>query len=211
MTAFFENIITAARRATVFAFAFALILFCQFIPAIGIAGAQSPAASSSLQDFLACQEIKKRKARYKCYDALERADAPATVPPAAAMPSATAAPPTAAAAPVSAPPAAAVPQATTASPVMDEAAERRDFGLPESKRERKGPETLMVHIVSATLGQSGKWTFRTSDGQIWRQTNAKRVVFRSQSFQAEISRAPLSGFYFRPADQKLRLRVKRIR
>lgn len=177
-------IIRSVRRLPLFLVAFALLLFCQLIPANGVANAQSPAAKASLEDFLACQEIGKKKARYKCYDALEAGEA--------APPSATAAPPTAAA-------------------VSAAEQKRQDFGRPAYAKEDKEDTALVVQVVSASLGRSGKWTFRTSDGQIWRQVNSRRARFREQSFEAEISKAPVSGFYLRPADQKLRLRVRRIK
>lgn len=153
------------------------------LPGAGAANAQSADAQSMQDGILVCQRIEKRKARYRCYDALESGDAVEsgdTVPAVAAA-------------------------------IPDPVAERRDFGQPEYAREKKGIETLTVQIVSATLGRSGKWTFRTSDGQIWRQVNAKRVRFSKQNFEAEISKAPLAGFYFRVPGKKLRLRVKRIK
>ncbi len=190
MTKIVDIIFRRTNWSAVFAPAFSLVLICQLMPVAGTASAQSPAGVASLEDFLACQSIEKRKARYRCYDALERGDAPAAaVPPAAVLPTVSAAVATA----------------------PDAAQDRRDFGKFAYAKEKKERESLTVQIVSATKGGTGLWTFRTSDGQIWRQVNSKRVRFRSQSFEAEISKAPLGGFYFRPADQKLRLRVKRIK
>lgn len=161
--------------------AFTLLLFCQLIPAAGVANAQSSAAGASLQDFLACQTIEKRKARYKCYDALESGD---RVPSAAT---------------------------TSASAVPDAAKQREEFGQPAYVKESGDLQALTVQIVSATLGRSGKWTFRTSEGQVWRQVNSRRARYRDQNFEAEISKAPLSGFYFKQVGEKIRLRVKRIK
>lgn len=189
MAVIISNICKCTRQRPALAPLLAALLFglllSRALPGAGAANAQSTDAQSMQDGILACQRIDKRKARYRCYDALESGDA-------------TPAPAVAAAPPV-------------ATAIPDPAAERRDFGQPAYAREKKGVDALTVQIVSATLGRSGKWTFRTSDGQIWRQVNAKRVRFSKQNFEAEISKAPLAGFYFRVPGKKLRLRVKRIK
>ncbi len=183
MTVTISNICKCTRQRPALAPLLAALLFSLILspalPGAGAANAQSTDAQSMQDGILACQRIEKRKARYRCYDALESGDA--------------------------------TPAPAVAAAVPNPAAERRDFGRPTYAKEKKGPETLTVQIVSATMGRSGKWTFRTSDGQIWRQVNTKRVRFSKQNFEAEISKAPLAGFYFRVPGKKLRLRVKRIK
>lgn len=204
MTTIVDIIFRRAHWSAVFAPAFSLVLICQLIPAVGTASAQTPAATASLKEFLACRSIEKRKARYRCYDALERGDAPAAAMPApAAMPPA-AVSPTAAAAAASTPPAA-------GPAVPDEAMASRDFGLPERRKEKKGTEAISVEIVSVKRNAYGYWIFRTSDGQVWRQVDNKRARFRQQSFLAEIRKAPITGYLIVPEGMKLKMRVRRIK
>jgi hypothetical protein len=169
----------------------AAVLLGSTMSLAGSANAQSADTSAFKDGILACQRIEQREARFRCYDALERGDAPAAVVTPAI--------------PAGTPPAA-------APAVSEQAQQQRDFGRSESKKEKKSIQSVSVEIVSAKRNAYGYWVFRTSEGQAWRQVGgSKSISFRDLPFQAEISKALLSGFYFRPGGRKIRFRVKRIK
>ena len=67
-------------------------------------------------------------------------------------------------------------------------------------------------ITECQQGRDGRWYFRFSDGQVWKQSNLDRQRFKECSFQATISR---DGFGYKMAidveGKKKTIRVSRVK
>ena len=53
--------------------------------------------------------------------------------------------------------------------------------------------------------------FTTEDGQVWRQSDSKRVFPRSEQFQATIKKGMMGSFFLQIDGIRRNIRVKRIR
>ena len=83
-----------------------------------------------------------------------------------------------------------------------------DFA-PLKKERRKLPDKLSVQLVFIEKNKSGKWIVRTSDQQVWRQTDNQKIRLR-QGQQAEITKGSFGSFFLKTENQNKRIRVKRI-
>ena len=93
-----------------------------------------------------------------------------------------------------------------AAPSPDDA--RRRYGLRESAR--KEPKTLDLTIVSAQPDRSGRWIFESADGQVWVQTDRRRVRLTRLPVAARIEKSFFGSYFLDlegvPADIRVRRR-----
>ena len=113
------------------------------------------------------------------------------------------APPRAQPEPDPAPAIAAVPPNPAAS--TDDASE---FGL---RAERVEPDEITVTVVEVSQDLLGKHIFKTEDGQIWMQTDNRKVRFRDMPFDARIRGGSMGSYFLQSVGGGAALRVKRAR
>ncbi len=174
------------------------------ILATGLAVGASTAAlaqdrAALLAGMKACLEKTVSTHRLACFEKLAQ-EALGEVRPTpeataeAASPAATF-PPAAAEAASTAPPAAPSQPAVKRTPAAASSSDdvRTRYGLRESKREE--PKTLALTIVSAQPDRNGQWIFESADGQIWVQTDRRRVRLTRLPVPARIEKS-FFGSYF---------------
>nr|WP_010131427.1 hypothetical protein [Microbulbifer agarilyticus] len=83
------------------------------------------------------------------------------------------------------------------------------FGQEEKRAIAEAPESITAIIESAQKGAYGKYTFTLDNGQVWRQTDSGRTIWRGGE-QVTVERGALGSFFMRKADGGRALRVKRI-
>lgn len=77
-------------------------------------------------------------------------------------------------------------------------------GEPESELDR-----VQFTLARADQGRDGKWILRTSEGQVWRQTDQKRLTREPRAgSRAEVRNAAL-GSFFMNIDGQTAIRVRR--
>lgn len=189
-----------------FGLATALLLTGALPSASALAQNELSAALQALE----CVRIEQDRERLRCYDAALRAPAPAArqpqadAPPAARTPQRREAEP----APPPARAAAAAPAATPATPASPTAAAAPSRAA--AARSQPTTETIRVRIVSVRRDNTANATFVTDDGQVWRQTDGRRVNLDEPPFAAEIRPGALGSSFLVP-DGKRAIRAHRER
>lgn len=91
-------------------------------------------------------------------------------------------------------------------------------GTPEAKvealvaREEKAASELDVTITAASRNSSGRWVFTFDNGQVWRQTESKRIqVPRNKPFPAVLADGAFGSLNLFLDGQKRAVKVKRLR
>ncbi len=165
--------------------------------------ARAQDSAALLAGMKACLETTVSSRRLACFEKLARealgetrqapeAAAEATAAGATALPGAPAEP--------------AVKRTPAAAPSPDDV--RARYGLRESAR--KEPKTLALTIVSAQPDRSGRWIFESADGQVWVQTDRRRVRLTRLPVAARIEKSFFGSYFLDlegvPADIRVRRR-----
>ncbi|GAB2518208.1 hypothetical protein [Microbulbifer agarilyticus] len=84
------------------------------------------------------------------------------------------------------------------------------FGHEEKKAIEEAPESITAVISAAQKGAHGKYTFTLDNGQVWRQTDSGRTIWRGGE-EVTLERGALGSFFMRKSSGGRSLRVKRIK
>ena len=158
----------------------------------------APAQSQDLgKAITSCASITEDDARLTCFDALAAMMGEVPVAEAANAPAAKNAPAAATAAVV---------VAATAAPLTD------DIG--KERVEPKDPEEqprYASHVISCKESiQSGQYYFILDNGQVWKQSNYRRLGFKNCDFDIEISKGTFGYQMYIPSKDRS-VRVARIK
>ncbi len=111
----------------------------------------------------------------------------------------------------SSPPEADAPPSTVeATPVLtdDASLTNENFGLKE-QRPPTEVNTIQVTVTSVRKNLSNKFIFETEDGQVWLQTDQRKVRYGNTPFKAEIRPASMGSFFLKPDSGGVSVRVRR--
>jgi hypothetical protein len=97
--------------------------------------------------------------------------------------------------------------APAAEPTPDEEA---IFGLKNKQRENR-PDKLQLKWTRKKKDTFGKWIIFMENGQVWHQTDTRRISFRNSEQLVVISRSFGGGFFLAEPDNRVRIRVKRVK
>ena len=92
---------------------------------------------------------------------------------------------------------------------LHQIAEQR-FGHEERDAVQEAPESISATITDAVESAHGKYTFTLDNGQVWRQTDSGRAIWRGGE-QVTLERGALGSFFMRKTTGGRSLRVKRIK
>ncbi|MFV8781718.1 hypothetical protein ACNKU7_04785 [Microbulbifer sp. SA54] len=83
------------------------------------------------------------------------------------------------------------------------------FGQEQKAVIEDAPESIRATISEAQKGAYGKYTFALDNGQIWRQVDSNRVIWKGGE-QIELDRGMLGAFYMRKTSGGRSVKVKRV-
>jgi len=83
------------------------------------------------------------------------------------------------------------------------------FGQEEKAAIDEAPEAITAAITDSVKGAYGKYTFRLDNGQIWRQLDNTRIIWK-EGEQVNVERGALGSFLMRNVRGGRTVRVKRI-
>ena len=88
-----------------------------------------------------------------------------------------------------------------------------EFGRPPVRQAptQTNDDEIHVTIVSWKKYSYNKWVFTTSDGQVWRQMDDRRIHLRGSQVGATIRKVMMGGFRLKLDGQSWGTRVKRVR
>ena len=170
-----------------------------------------PAQSQDLAKALeGCASIAENNARLTCFDAItallvDGQDAEDVVAPAAVA----AAPAAVSAAPVevsTAPVAATTTPAAGPVPLTDVVGKERVEPKKADEREKYSASV----VACQESAQSGQYYFTLENGQVWKQSNYRRLSFRDCKFDIEISKGSLGYNMYIPSKDRS-VRVARVK
>ncbi|MCA0900744.1 hypothetical protein [Microbulbifer agarilyticus] len=84
------------------------------------------------------------------------------------------------------------------------------FGQEEKRAIEEAPESITATIEIAQKGAYDKYTFTLDNGQVWRQTDSGRTIWRGGE-RVTLERGALGSFFMRKTEGGRALRVKRIK
>jgi len=163
-----------------------------------------PAQSQDLAKALkGCASIVENDARLKCFDAVAalmgdgQGEAQAVEPAAVAAASAVVS---------TAPVVASTAPATGPIPLTDEVGKERVEPKKADEREKYSSRV----VACQESAQSGQYYFTLDNGQVWKQSNYRRLGFRDCAFDVELSKGSLGyNMYIPSKDRSIRVgRVK---
>lgn len=165
----------------------------------------SPVAGqeATAQDFLKCDAIADGSDRLRCYDELSRQRRAAT-PEQPAQEPATSTPPDVAteAGPKS---------SNDPAPKKEVAPVPDDLGLSSLARDDdKAKESFRSKVVACRNGAKGKVFFFLDNGQVWQQSDERRVTFEDCSFAVTITK-DLFGYKMQPDSNVRAVRISRVK
>ena len=170
-----------------------------FILAVSLSGR---AAELSLES---CAAIEDPGERFTCYDTLAgrlpadkaKADETASVSIDPAKPKTD----------VIAP---AAPAATQIAPAVEPTPEAEAiFGLEHKQKPKENK--LQLRWTRKEKDARGKWIIFLENGQVWRQTDTRRIDFNNPEQWVVVSRGFAGGFFLAEPDSRIRIRVKRVK
>lgn len=142
-----------------------------------------PAGKASAQEdpYLKCADIKKSKARLKCYDAILQEQHPEAVQK--------------------------IEEATQLQAREDFALQ----SVPDKEKGVKRLKYVDVVIVDYTKDRYGKWILVTADGQVWKQTDSLSLQLKGQNIKGRFKRSMAGAYFFSLEGKKYGIKVKRSR
>jgi hypothetical protein len=178
-----------------------------------LTGSLASAQQGEPRDYSDCDGIAEDAARLACYDEVsrQRKAPPAELAPSREREVIADEPPEAPAepAPVEPLPVEPSPAAASASEEVREVPE--DLGLsPGERGEDTSKESFRARVVDCRLGNAGKIYFIFDNGQIWQQSDERRVRLDDCDFAATISK-DMFGYKLRPEDGGRGVRISRVR
>ena len=84
------------------------------------------------------------------------------------------------------------------------------FGLKNKAKEDK-PDKLQLKWTSKKKDARGKWIIFLENGQVWRQTDTRRIDFTNSEQWVVVSRGFAGGFLLAEPGSHNRIRVKRVK
>lgn len=90
----------------------------------------------------------------------------------------------------------------------DAVAVDENFGL-KATRPREETNAVQVTVTSMRKSLTNKFVFATADGQVWLQTDQRKIRYGDVPFEAEIRPASMGSFFLRPVAGGLSIRVRR--
>lgn len=109
-----------------------------------------------------------------------------------------------------------VPTAPAATPTVPAVEPKPDveaaFGLKHGQTPNKDrTDELKFKWARKKKDAHGKWVIILENGQVWRQTDTRRLIFENSEHWVIISRGFGGGFFLKEPGSKLRIRVKRVK
>jgi hypothetical protein len=83
-----------------------------------------------------------------------------------------------------------------------------NYGLKEPRLPAEA-NTLQVTVTSVRKNLSNKFVFETAAGQVWLQTDQRRVRYKDTPFEAEIRPASMGSYFLKPVSSSVSVRVRR--
>ncbi len=83
-----------------------------------------------------------------------------------------------------------------------------NYGLKEQRPPQEA-NTIQVTVTSVRKNLNNKFVFETEDGQVWLQTDQRKVRYGDMPFKAEIRPASMGSFYLKPDSGGVSVRVRR--
>ena len=96
----------------------------------------------------------------------------------------------------------------TSVPADDTPVANENFGL-KAKRPPKEENAIQVTVASVRKNLNNKFVFETENGQVWLQTDQRKVRYRDIPFEAEIRPASMGSFFLKPVVGGVSVRVSR--
>ncbi|MBY6210997.1 hypothetical protein KUV95_05500 [Microbulbifer agarilyticus] len=87
---------------------------------------------------------------------------------------------------------------------------KQRFGQEEKKAIEEAPESITAVISSAQKGAYSKYTFTLDNGQVWRQIDSGRAIWRGGE-HVTLERGAMGSFFMRKTGGGRSLRVKRVK
>ncbi|MEE8259029.1 MAG: hypothetical protein V3R20_05020 [Sphingomonadales bacterium] len=142
-----------------------------------------PAGKASAQEdpYLECADIKKSKARLKCYDAVLQKQHPELIEK--------------------------IEEAAKVQAREDFALQ----SVPDREKGEKRLKYVDVVIVEYAKDRFGKWLLITEDGQVWKQTDSLSLQLRGQKIKGRFKRGLAGSYFFSLEGKKYGIKVKRVR
>ena len=163
-----------------------------------------PAHSQDLAKALkGCASIAENDARLTCFDALAAVLVDDQVEVQAVEPIAVAA---ASAVVAAAPVVASTAEGTGPAPLTDEVGKERIEPKEADEREKYSSRV----VACQESAQSGQYYFTLDNGQVWKQSNYRRLGFRDCAFDIEISKGSLGYNMYIPSKDRS-VRVARVK
>jgi len=160
-------------KILLFSFGLGIVFFSFTFPA-GKAFAQE-------DPYLKCADIKKSKARLKCYDAILQEKNPEVVEK--------------------------IEEATKVQAREDFALS----SVPDKEKGEKRLKYVDVVIIDYTKDRYGKWILVTDEGQVWRQTDSLSLQLKGQNIKGRFKRSMAGAYFFNLEGKKYGIKVKRTR
>jgi hypothetical protein len=178
------------------------LIIAIFLFAVSLSG---QAATQSLES---CAAIENPVERLACYDRLAGRLPADTAKASGTAPSAV--DPVAPKVDVIVPAAPAVtPTAPEVEPTPDAEA---IFGLEHKQKPEEGrPDELQLKWTKKKKDAYGKWIITLENGQVWRQTDSTRFIFKNSQQWVVVSRGFAGGFFLGEPERNKRIRVKRVK
>ena len=148
--------------------------------AIAIVLPTTPALAQE-DPYLQCADIKKSKARLKCYDDILSAQHPEVV------------------------------QKIEKATKTQQRADFALTSVPEENRDVEKLKYVDVVIVKYYQDRYKKWRLVTEDGQVWKQVDSLNINMRGETIKGRFKRGLAGSYFFSLAGNKYGIKVQRIR
>ena len=104
-----------------------------------------------------------------------------------------------------------VPAVTSTLPAVEKTPDAEAvFGLEHKSKEER-PDKLKLKWTQKKKDAYGRWIITLENGQVWRQTDSKRFIFRNSEQWVVVSRGFASAFFLGEPESPVRIRVKRVK
>ncbi len=193
----------------------------RYIWAFVLATVPLSAGAADLEDDLsACASIKRDRARLACFDEIAAKIAPPPAEPAAAPEPPPATQGTIESPPDSAEPAPAPPPVQSqrgtkpeTAPVVESAVRGNEedlFGF-ESQVQTTTPDEIRTRYMGEFTGWSGRTLFRLENGQVWKQIDNSKLVWKASSPVVTIRKGAFGSFRLGIEGVNKTVKVKRVK
>lgn len=86
------------------------------------------------------------------------------------------------------------------------------FGLEhKQKPKEERPDELQLKWTKKKKDALGKWVITLENGQVWRQTESTRFIFKNSEQLVVVSRGFMGSHFLKEPKGRMRIRVKRVK